>query len=108
MKDRVFAAALILLLGTALIVFNAVRDPETVRDPWPLMHKHPPRDAVSNAQTLATLPKPTVQEQASLDASTADDCEARFGVPYWREDPAGRQYLTCEAGNVVGVTHGNP
>lgn len=97
-----------IVAGVLICLGQGVHELFCCKDTFPLQHKHPPRDPVATAQQdQFKIPKSAPEEYSSLPggAKTAAICRQLSGVPYWLYTQDGKEYLTCHAGNVAGVTH---
>ena len=69
------------------------------QDQFPLLHEHPPHDALGMAQQEGR------GAYGASGDSFADDCISRGSVAQWLYHDDGRTELTCSPHNVYGETH---
>lgn len=113
---RLFLLALFIGLGGVGYYFAHPQGLFCCREQFPLLHKHPPYDAVGMAQQdvprgaygvtrPGTADADNFPLPNTIEASTAAECKARGGVPLWNDVEGERYSLTCVPPGTIGETH---
>lgn len=82
---------------------SAFRDDYEGANDTQVQRAHEPDDVLANGQQDQFKDRPA-HIADSIVVQTVGECRSADGVPYWLYTRNGEQYLTCHAGNVVGVT----